>query len=210
MQAHRDDAGNVRELFTVENIHAIFSLSPDGRYLVYAYKKDAEAGNMDLAYVMLGDEHEASEPRDLRFSNRDELFPSISPDGLLFAYSEGNPNQMEIFLSRLPTGEERWQTFVAGIPIGWEAGRDQYWLYYRDETNVGGQVSRVSVRIDENKKRPTVGAPETLFDWREMGLTRIHGMTPDGSRFLSTKSILRDENDESLFVMERNWEQMFK
>ena len=130
----------------------------------------------------------------------------FSPDGRLVAYATDDPGQPEVFLTRFPSGEGRWQ-------VSQEGARRPRWaakagaLYYI----AGGGPSRrslVEVKVDPAQD-PPVGASTKLFDidprWLRFG-EMPYDVAADGSRFLMAREAAGDEQRPSRMILVQNWE----
>ena len=100
------------------------------------------------------------------------------------AYMSTESGRWEVYLTRFPTGESRWQVSVAGGQAPrWNAKGDR--LYFTE----GDDIMEVEV---SGGAAPTLGTPKKLFSRHSLGsgmfgLTPVFDVTPDGERFLISR-----------------------
>ena len=99
-------------------------------------------------------------------------FPTVSPDGTLVAYISGEVGQDEVFLTRFPSGEGKWQISSEGG--GWTlfSPRGDA-LFYRAPDSA---FMRVEISAGAEVK---IGQPRKLFDWGA-GWLPWYDLAPDG------------------------------
>jgi Tol biopolymer transport system component len=156
------------------------SLSSDGRYLVYHVQ--AGTNQQDLWYLELGGQSEA---KPLVATPANEQQVRISRDGRYVAYASDESGSNEIYITRFPTGEGKWQVSTnGGDRPRWAA--DGTKLYYQEESC---RLMEVPMTLDPS---PVLGTPLKVLDCAELGLFSGFGrefeIDLDGSRFLWTKS----------------------
>jgi Tol biopolymer transport system component len=141
--------------------------SPDGRYLSI----DRGVGKNDLWIVPL----DGSDPWALVETPFDEGYARFSPDGEWIAYVSNESGRFEMYLTRFPSGEGKWQLSTDGGDwiLGWN--QDSSEIYFLD---LEGAMS--SVRVDVGD---TVSAdrPRRLFPTRA---EETWDSTRDGQRFI--------------------------
>ena len=178
------------------------SLSPDGKFLVYHVQGGGT--QEDVWYLELGGQ---SEPKGLVTTQARELGGRISRDGNYVAYESGESGKREIYLTRFPSGEGKWQVSTnGGSRPRWDA--DGKALYYQETCN----LMEVSVALDPS---PALGTPVTVIDCVAVGLVNLFGrefeIDIDGSRFLWAKSMTLDTGkkiDIGITLVE-NWAKEF-
>ncbi len=130
---------------------------------------------------------------------------SVSPDGRLLAYVTNNPGQVDLFLTRFPSGEGKWQ-------VGTEGGRAPRWA--RDGKELlfisgSGPTRRsmVSVNVDSSQE-PPLGAMTRLFelgDGLDLSDARRFDVTADGSKFLFVRPAGGAADTLRRMVLVQNW-----
>jgi Tol biopolymer transport system component len=126
-------------------------------------------------------------------------FPAISPDGSLLLYVSRETGEDEIWVTRFPSGEGKWQvSFNGGGYANWSPTGDE--IFYR---SLGADLTMRlwSVRVTGGAA-PTFSAPAPLFRWGA-GWDPWYGVAPDGQRVLVSASDV-DAEDASIRVV-RNW-----
>ena len=164
-----DGSGQAERLTTSELFRRAFSLSPDGRELLF-FERTAN-GNGDIGILeMVAD----GKPRAFIASPSFEYSPSFSPDGEWFAYVRWRDG---VYVSPYLHPEVKWlvarhghQTFPRWSPDGTE-------LFYRS----GDKMMVVPIRT-----RPSfeAGKPRVLFGGYPIF---NYDISPDGQRFLMMK-----------------------
>ncbi len=106
----------------------------------------------------------------------------VSPDGRYLAYVDHASGQPEIYLTRFPTGEGRWQISArGGLWPRWSKRGDR--LYFVQDED----VMETELTLGES---PSLGNPRRLFSRRVVGRFGPFNWTPqfavsqDGQRFL--------------------------
>jgi len=155
------------------------SISPDGRWMAFW----ARTGTLEqdvLAVDLEGD----GTPVPVVASAAIESFPRVSPDGNYLAYVSNESGRSEVYLTRFPSGEGKWQVSIQGgaFPV-WSPAGDE--LFYFEGTvlqAVKGRLAGV----------PRFGEPVPLFDRVEAnvnvgGESQRYDVSRDGKRFLMVK-----------------------
>ena len=126
--------------------------------------------------------------------------PVLSPDGALLAYISEESGRREIYLTRFPSAEGKWQISVnGGASPRWDprGGR----LYYLQ----GNELMEVQVSTGLPIQ---LGTPRPLFtlSWLDPDAwwANRYAISPDGERFLFAKN-LTQEGEEARIVLVRNW-----
>jgi hypothetical protein len=192
------------------------------------YRAHDPALNRDVALKILPDAFAADPDRLARFTREAQVLASLnhphiafktdsepniaptarlSPDGSFLAYSERQPTgEFELFVTRFPSGEGRWQISTGG-------GRTPRWIRETNELvfvggTGGGARQMMSVPI---AVRPTLvpGPAVKLFDLGDdftVPGTPTFDVTADGKRFLMVRA--RTEGGgrpTSRWVLIQNW-----
>jgi Tol biopolymer transport system component len=177
------------------------SFSPDGRFLLYDVLK-GQAWN--LWYMPLAGERK---PVPLLESGARKHSSRVSPDGQYVAYVSDESGREEIYLTRFPTGEGRWQVSVnGGVWPRWSAKGDR--LFYTETDN---SLLEVEVAL-----RPQVrlGAPRKLFARQRSGAPVAQGwpdgfdVTGDGTRFVVAQGT--EQRGPAAITVVQNWFQEFR
>ena len=178
------------------------NLSSDGRYL--AYHIQGGATQEDLWYSALEDK---SEPKQLLATPAREYHARISPDGNYIAYASDESGNFDVYITRFPGGEGKWQISTnGGNRPRW--GRSGKSLYYQ-ETNC--DLMEVSVSL---LPALTLGTPKKVVDCSELGLYEGFGREYDidinEDRFVWNKSAVAAQGriDVGITIVE-NWAREF-
>jgi Tol biopolymer transport system component/tRNA A-37 threonylcarbamoyl transferase component Bud32 len=178
------------------------SVSSDGKYIVYY--RSTETAEPDLWYLELDGK---AKPRPLVTTPAAERFARISHDGNYVVYVSDESGADEIYITRFPTGEGKWQVSTAGgiFPM-W--GRDDKSLYYQDTLQ---NLMEVRLQLDPS---PSLEMPTTVVDPGQLGLSsgfgREYAVDIDGSRFLwhKTEADQGDQQNRGIIIVE-NWAREF-
>ena len=163
---------------------ALPAFSPDGKYLLYAVFPGA-GSEWSLAGVALEGDRK---PLTLVRGNPRAADGRVRPGGDLMAYMSTESGEWQVYLTRFPSTEGRWQVSAAGGQWPrWNAKGDR--LYFVQ----GEDVMEVAVL---GVGSPTLGRPEKLFTRPVTGLGSFGWSTGfdasrDGSRFV----IMRQAGD---------------
>jgi len=170
-------------------------VTPDGRNVVYA---DDEMG-AKLSDVMIRPMDDSGEPAALLDGPAEEE-GRLSPKGDYLAYQSNETGRDEIYLTRYPGGEGKWQVSTSGgEDIRWVADGDE--LIYRDTNDVMMAV--------EIRRKPDLHLtdPVRLFDCGQNDLIdpdRGFDISADGKRLLMVRRIPQP-GDEPTIVIVQNW-----
>jgi len=196
-----DGTGEVTRLIEQDLVDSgVPAFSPDGKWMVFWAKPTV--GEEDVWMMpMEGDR----KPVPLLASKFVEDTPRVSPDGGFLAYASEESGQREVFLTRFPSGEGKWQVSVDGgsFPVWSPAGGE---LFYLD----GSVLKAVSVVTTPTLQ---LGTPRTLFDAQEVGVdvvgnTRFE-ISRDGKRFLMVQELL-DQSVAPAMVINYDWVAQFR
>ena len=147
--------------------------SPDGAHIAVNY---GGVGGNDL-WIFPVDGQE--EPYPFVVGNFDEGYARFSPDGRWLAYLSNESGKYELYATRFPSGEGKWQLSTEGGkgPVWSRDGRE---IFYTDGYRM------MVVRV-ETEPTFSAGEPRQLFEYgfdRAFGPTADYDVTPDGTRFL--------------------------
>jgi eukaryotic-like serine/threonine-protein kinase len=130
------------------------SVTADARRVVFNLR-DERFTPWEVAWIDL---ERSDEMHRLSPAHRGARFPDVSPDGRFVAYISGETSRDEIYLTRLPSGEGKWQVSTSGG--GWVRFSPQGdAVIYR---TLGGAMMSVPIAVDDEV---TIGRPQPLFDW---------------------------------------------
>ena len=163
------------------------------------------SGGQNDLWVRALDGDGTAESTPFRDTPAAEDYPRISPDGNHVVYVSDESGRNEVYLTRFPGGDGKWQVSVDGgnIPV-WSPRGDK--IYYRE----GGSIMEVDVTTEPGLQ---LGSPRELFNAREIGVN-VFGFTRfdvarDGERFLMVQEV-REEGRQSSLVLVQNWPAEFE
>jgi Tol biopolymer transport system component len=182
-----DGRGEVEVLFSSEGRSTPDSWSSDGKHLVFSHG----LGKFDV-WVLPLDEGEAYEFIGTEF---DEGYSRLSPDGKWLAYLSNESGRYDLYLTRFPSGEGKWQLSKDGAEwlVGWKESNDE--LYFLDGD---GNVAAVKVQLDDQVE---VSLPEALFTHRT---NETWDNMANGEQFIF--GVAGNSNVESPITVILNWE----
>ena len=139
-----------------------------------------------------------------RFETRfEEWGATFSPDGRWLAYGSDESGRDEVYITRLPGAEGKWQVSVDGgsRPCWNPNGRE---LFFESR----GALLGVEAQTDPSV---VLGTPEILFDDDNSGiiLWRGYDVASDGERFVVIHREGEEEVTRGITVVE-NWYAEFK
>jgi Tol biopolymer transport system component len=179
-------------------IGVIPTVSPDGRYVLFS--KVMSAADWDLSYLSPG-ETPAQESVLLRAPGWQQD-PRVAPGGDYVAYMSNESGKFEIYLTRFPSGQGRWQVSVGGGEWArWSQRGDR--LYYVK----GDDVMAVDVTLGAS---PALGTPQRLFSRPTIAVPTIGGYSPgfdvstDGERFVFFRDPQAGVSEHQVVVVQ-NW-----
>jgi Tol biopolymer transport system component len=176
------------------------TITPDGKTMVFWVERSSD--QEDLWVQSLDGE---GTPTPLLETAAVEDAPRISPDGRHLAYVSDESGRNEVYLTRFPGGEGKWQVSVNGgqAPV-WDRSGDK--IFYREK----GALMEVDVDTD-----PTVrlGSPRKLFEAKDADvlIRNFHrfDVAPDGERFIMVQELKQEGVYPSLVLVE-NWAEEFR
>jgi Tol biopolymer transport system component len=166
------------------------SVTADGRRVVFNMQGSR---GWEVAWIDLD---RPSELHRLGDTHAGARFPSVSPDGTFVAYVSGEVGRDEIFLTRLPSGEGKWQLSTEGG--GWARVLPQGGgVVYR-----APDASFMSVPVTVGHE-VRIGRPQKLFDWGA-GWLPFYDIARDGTRGVAAVPVGRTMPVPSVSIVQ-NW-----
>jgi Tol biopolymer transport system component len=179
------------------------NFSPDGRALIYTVFGGATGFIGSLVGVPLEGERL---PFTVVRGNPIATEGRVRPGGDLMAYMSNESGEWQVYLTRYPSGEGRWQVSVAGGEWPrWNAAGDRLWFAQ------GEDVMEVAV---SGTGSPTLSRPERLFSrvptgqWA-FGWHSGFDVSGDGSRFVINRPSGDRARPPAIMVVQ-NWYSEFK
>ncbi len=163
---------------------------------------DPRGGRVNIAVVDLAERTVIGE---ISSTQGNFLFLSISPDGAYLLYESSESGEQQVYCTRFPSGEGRWQ-------VSSEGGRQPKWS--PDGSTVYYQNNDADLMTVEVTHEPTLrfGIPRRAFDVSpNLADFAYISPAPDGERFVSVRS--RDEDatgNGSQILMIENWFDEFR
>jgi hypothetical protein len=154
------------------------SISPDGKHLLFVRLTSETSADIYQA-TLDGD----PDIRPILQTAAYDGSALVSPDGHWLLYTSDETERTEVYLSRYPEPDQRWQVSTQGgtQPIWNRNGRE---IFYRD----GNKMMAVGVSTDAE---PVLEDPVLLFEQRYAFGTGIsipnYDVSADGERFLMVK-----------------------
>lgn len=169
--------------------------SRDGKYLVY--EVDDPKFNSDLWLLPMVGERKPSVFLNSEFN---ESQGQISPDSRWIAYSSDESGQSEVYVSRFPSKQGKWQISTAGGSMpAWRA--DEKELFY-----LGSDKTLMAVSITSSGDFEA-GIPQPVFKIStrrmELGWNKQYVAGADGQRFLVNEVLA--EASQSPITVVMNW-----
>jgi len=174
----------------------------DGDWKIAASMSDPRRNPVSISAVDMSDMSTIGE---VAQANGAFLWTSLSPDGTLLLYGSGESGKQQVYCTRFPSGEGRWQVSSDGgtQPV-WSA--DGSTVYY---TNTDRDLIRVALTREPEIRFGLPGPVfETTPDIAQFNMIRP---TPDGERFISTRGRADGEEETgfSLSLIE-HWAEEFR
>jgi hypothetical protein len=143
-----------------------------------------------------------SDAKSLLHSKSNEDQPRISPSGEYLAYVSDESGRGEVYLTRFPTGEGKWQVSVDG-------GDRPRWDPAGGRIYFASDKSLMAVDVAETPEL-RLGNPRALFDTGSAGvvLGRLSSFDADrgGKRFvMSYRGVGNTQKTVFRFVVVENW-----
>ena len=166
-----DGTGQTERLLAAPNPQRPYSVSRDGKWLVFS---DMTPGGTDIAALALRD---GAFTRLVHARFQGSLM-MLSPDGQWLAYTSDDSGRSEVYLRDFPDANERLQVSTDGgeEPVWSPAGNE---LFYRN-----GQ-EWMAVPVAGATPLPEVGAPRPIFHGDYLNVPgRSYDVMPDGRSFI--------------------------
>jgi serine/threonine protein kinase/Tol biopolymer transport system component len=174
-------------------------VSSDGKYLVFV--RNQPKTSTDLLIVPLrpsGFTAPPTEPpKSLVAAERVQSRHAISPDAKFLAYESNESGNAEIYVTRFPSGEGKWQVSHGGAGPRWSRAGDRIFYIAADRL--------MEVTVD-TVPTPTAGIPKSLIFGPAIGARiLIVGFEPssDSARFLIPRSASIDTEGGSVHFVEQ-------
>jgi Tol biopolymer transport system component len=159
--------GDAEPLYASEHRTIPEDWSPDGKFVAF----NQGVGKYDQWMLPL----DGGEPFAFITGDFDEGYGRFSPDGNWFAYISNETGRYEMYLTRFPSGDGKWQLSKVGADwlLGWhETGNEIYYL------DIEGKVCSVRVELADNV---VAELPSCRF---EAQANRTWDVLSDGKRFV--------------------------
>jgi serine/threonine-protein kinase len=180
-------------------------VSPDGRHLVYGVD---EGGPVHLRIATLLDSGTAGEGAPLLKLEPEPnvLDARVSPDGRLLAYMTTDSGQPEVFLTRFPSGEGRWQ-------VSRDGGRAPRWARETGElffvAGSGPERRVLNAVAIQSDPEVLVGTPEPLFEIGRRNLVSVgevgFAVAADGESFAVVRRGSGEKLPSPRMILVQSW-----
>ncbi len=212
VERNADGSGERREVLEPRGYGLWMGLSavaPEGGSLLYGVD---DKGRVGLRMVRLRPEGGTDGEGEPIFKGVEPntIDARISPDGRLLAYVTDETGRPEVFLTRFPSGEGRWQVSTSG-------GRMPRWaretgeLFFIGGAGPTGRTMMVS-RITSSPE-VAVGSPETLFVPERAAAVTLgdvgFDVSSDGQRFALLRAGRQSSGPTRRMVLVDNWFEEF-
>lgn len=131
---------------------------------------------------------------------------SLSPDGTLLAYASSESGEFEIYCTRFPDGNGKWQVSTkGGTRPQWSAdGNRLFFQFSGDKPDDKPTIQFVDVSTE-----PTIqfGLPSQVFSNIKLG--RDWYIAPDGKALITTLKLDSGEQSRISISLVQNWYQAF-
>ena len=121
----------------------------------------------------------SSEPTPILNSSATEEHPALSPDGEFLAYTSDESGRQEVYVTRFPSGEGKWQisTGSGSLPVWSGDGKRLYFA---------GEAANVLEVEFSREGRIMIGQPRTVMDGPALGINPYSGFSfaPDDQSLL--------------------------
>jgi hypothetical protein len=123
-------------------------------------------------------------------------FPRISPDARWIAYIRGDSGRDEIYLTRFPSGEGKWQ-------VSNDGGSFATWSPRGDAIIYRNQSRAMMATAVSGTETPRIGPSRKLFDWAD-GWSPWYAVSNDGPRFVTAAAVQEITYIPSIRIV-RHW-----
>lgn len=157
-----------------------FSVSPDGRYIVYMRRDPNSSTNYDIWVLpMFSDSSGDRKPFPVVATNFRDVSPSFSPDGKWLAYANNESGRQEVYIQPFPTGSGRWQVSSSGgTRPRWRKDGKELFFFSPDQ-----QV--MAVDVGRNGASLQLGAPRVVIKAATVNASGgPYTVSGDGKKFI--------------------------
>jgi Tol biopolymer transport system component len=147
-----DGTGDATLLFGSDTTDEPWDWSPDGQHLIFNHSEN----KIDLWVYSF----ESGEAGPFVATEHDEGWARLSPDGQWLGYISNASGRYELYLTRFPSGDGKWQISTTGADwlLGWnDEGNEMYYL------DLAGAVWTVKIDLEN---RVAADTPRQLFSTR--------------------------------------------
>jgi eukaryotic-like serine/threonine-protein kinase len=195
-----DGTGSKEKLLeTPGTVEIPFSVSPDGRYIVYMRHDPKSNTGFDIwALPMFPDKSGEQKPFPVVATDFVDITPSFSPDGKWLAYANNQTGRYEVYVQPFPSGGGRWQVSTAGgARPNWRKDGKELYFFSTDQ-----QV--MAVDVQQNGSSMQLGTPHALFKATTVnGPQGPYAVSADGKKFVMN-TVLPQSLTEPLTLI-TNW-----
>jgi eukaryotic-like serine/threonine-protein kinase len=176
-------------------IEAAYSISPDGRYLVYHRTDPSAKTGVDIWVLPLVGAHK---PFPIAATEFIEVDPGVSPDGKWLAYLTNETGRVEVYVTPFPGGGPKWQVSTSGgASPRWRRDGKELFFLGLDNLLMGVDVRPVGASMER-------GVPHALFPTTAaIGPQGPYTVGLDGKHFLINTINLQQGSDALTLVT--NW-----
>ena len=194
-----DGSSGAEPLITGADVDVVMDWSSDGRYVLY---QSLRFGGWDLLYLS-GDEARVQ----LTDTPYGEYYPQFSPDGKYVAYTSDVSGRTDVYVTRFPSGQGKWQVSVDG-------GNLPRWSRKGDELFFISGNTLMAVDVHPGASFNT-GIPVALFSSDNvvppLQITEDIGydVSHDG-RFVMVQQMEVGEQGAPVITLVQNWAREFE
>ncbi len=177
------------------------TISPDHRYMAVERRVDK---SFDIFYHDL---QEGGAGRPLLTTRATEQEPTFRPGGNWLAYVSDETGRDEVYLTKFPSGDGKWQvSFSGGTTPRWNQRGNE--LFYDSDRTDNADVMCVGVTTEPGLK---LTKPRKLFSGSdvEISLRRGWSVSSDGNRILGVRDLTPKLESGRITVVE-NWYREFE
>ncbi|MCH8807756.1 MAG: PD40 domain-containing protein [Planctomycetes bacterium] len=145
----------------------------------------------------------SSEPTPILNSSATEEHPALSPDGEFLAYTSDESGRQEVYVTRFPSGEGKWQisTGSGSLPVWSGDGKRLYFA---------GEAANVLEVEFSREGRIMIGQPRTVMDGPALGINPYSGFSfaPDDQSLLMIRP--KGKSEPPAIGVVKNWFEEFR
>ena len=174
-----DGAGKPQELTRSDKLQFPYSVTPDGRWLIWEELATGTRKIMSMQIESDGNGLKGSKPEALLQGPFDETQPRISPDGRWLAYASNESGAYQVYVRTFPDKGGKWQISTSGgdHPVWSPNGRE---LFLRSSD---GRIMVTAFRTSGDSfiaDQPRVWSEQKIAD-----NTMAFDIAPDGKRIIA-------------------------